>query len=128
MFAENEVPSRIPQRKNVAYVVNTHPNNMPGQHWVAFYFAKDTVFYFDSYGRDICYKSFLKFALKRKTNQIVRYRQRLQGSGKTCGEYCMYFILAMQGHVDMKVFGSAANVNDRVVKRIVRKEFSIVKK
>ena len=50
VFARNKIPD-IPKDKTVAYIVNTDPALKPGQHWVAFYITKKTVYsLFDSYG------------------------------------------------------------------------------
>ena len=44
----------LPEKKPLdmkAYIVNTDISTDPGEHWVAIYFRRDQVIYFDSYGR-----------------------------------------------------------------------------
>jgi len=121
VFARDRASITKKKEKNVAFIVNTDPSTKSGEHWVAFYFTPEEVFYFDSYGNPPQHKRFATLMKKRKKASF--FHQRLQGSGETCGEYCLYFILAMQGHANMKVFGNELNSNDRYVKKFVHREF-----
>lgn len=120
VFARNRVP-RIPKRKRIAYVVNTDPAHMPGQHWVAFYMDDDTVYYFDPYGLPPI--GFERIMQSRKKQLF--FKRRLQGQGKMCGQYCLYFILSMQTHRSFQLFGDDLNANDRIVEQFVRHHFHI---
>jgi hypothetical protein len=121
VFAQDEVQASIPKRKNVAFIINTDPSTESGEHWVVFYFTREEVYYFDSYGNPPEHKRFLKLIKKRKKASF--FHKRVQGRGTMCGEYCLYFILAMQGHANMKVFGNELNFNDRYVRKYVHREF-----
>lgn len=120
VFARNKVP-HIPKKMTAAYVVNTHPHHKPGEHWVVFYYTPSCLYYFDSYGLPA--KGFTKLLRARK--KIKYFNKRLQGSGSTCGHYCLYFILTRNSSLSLNTFGSDGDVNDRIVKRLVENHFQI---
>ena len=120
VFARNRVPKRIPA-KTVAYIVNTDPDHKPGQHWIALYITKETVYYFDPYG--LPPQGFHRVRKWRKRMQY--FKQRLQGRGRMCGHYCLYFILSTQMNLSFNVFGSDLNANDRLVYRLVKRHLPI---
>ena len=120
VFARDKLPVK-PPTKETSYIVNTHPSSKPGQHWVAFFITEDTVYFFDSYGiPPVGFERVIKW---RKN--YVYNRKRLQGIGRMCGHYCLYFILAMQTHHTFRIFSDDYNTNDRVVKRFVEKRFDV---
>ena len=121
VFARDKLP-RIPRQKTIAYVVNTDPAHRPGQHWVAFYLNKDTVYFFDPYGlKPVGFRHIMS---TRKNK--VYFNKRLQGQGQTCGHYCLYFILAMRTKQSFNIFGDDFNANDRNVQLFVNKNFRII--
>ena len=120
VFARDKIP--IPPRgRRLAYIVNTDPSHKPGQHWVAFFITRDTVYYFDPYG--LPPRGFKNVLHCRK--QHVYYGKRLQGIGNVCGHYCLYFILSMQTKHSFNVFSDDLNTNDHIVKRFVEKRFDV---
>ena len=74
-----------------AYIVNTDNSNLPGQHWVSFFFEnkKKKAEYFDSYGLLPIRRTFLEIL-----PQTFKYSSHMiQGlESITCGEYCIYFL------------------------------------
>ena len=120
VFARNKIPD-IPKDKTVAYIVNTDPAHKPGQHWVAFYITKKTVYYFDSYG--LPPKGFRKVMNTRPRKKY--FLRRLQGSGYMCGNYCLYFILSRLLRLNFQGFGSDLDANDRFVKLFTEKNFHL---
>ena len=122
VFASNTLP-RIPRRKRVALIVNTDPAHKPGQHWCAFYFTPNCVYFFDSYGRPPGTKSFCKLMRCRKYKRV--FGRRLQGRGRVCGYYCMYFVLAMVRNMDFSCFGDDLDANDRIVRQFVTEHFPV---
>jgi hypothetical protein len=60
----------------------------------------------------------------RKCKRV--FGRRIQGNGKVCGYYCMYFILAMIYNRDFSCFGDDLNTNDRMVRKFVRKTFPLI--
>lgn len=121
VYAWNRLPTRVPENRTVAFVVNTDPAHKPGQHWVVFYIKKDTIYYFDPYG--IPPVRFHKIFCCRKN--VKYFGQRLQGLGRMCGHYCIYFVLSTQTSHTFDIFGSDLNANDRIVKRFVEDNFCV---
>ena len=93
VYPSDRLPHIIPKNKTLALIANTDPSHKPGQHWVAFFFTKSTVYFFDSYGRSPAKSPFRRLMKYRKHKRV--FERRLQGDGRTCGYYCLYFILAM---------------------------------
>ena len=111
---------KIPKNKIFSVIFNTDPSGKPGEHWVAFHITRNTVFYFDSYG--LPPKGFAK--ILRSRPKVKYFARRLQGNGKECGHYCLFFLLNMcQGKNSFPMFGKDFNANDRIVKRYVEKHF-----
>lgn len=122
VFASNRLPRRIPKNVTLAYIANTDPAHKPGQHWVAIFYTKTCVYYFDSYGRGPTTPNFKRMMYFRKYRKV--FGRRIQGDGKECGYYCLYFILAMVYNKDFSCFGDDFNANDRLVRKLVKKYFS----
>ena len=70
VYASDKLP-RIPKQKTLALIANTDPSHKPGQHWVAVFFNKTTVYYFDSYGRSPTGTPFQKLMTYRKRKKNV---------------------------------------------------------
>ena len=123
VYASDKLP-RIPKQKTLALIANTDPSHKPGQHWVAVFFNKTTVYYFDSYGRSPTGTPFQKLMTYRKRKKM--FGRRIQGDGRVCGYYCLYFILTMLHQCTFACFGDNLNANDRYVLQFVKKHFSIL--
>ena len=70
----------LPEKKPLdmkAYIVNTDISTDPGEHWVAFYFRRDQVIYFDSYGRPPEEQYVLPF-LERNSTGWIHNTENLQ--------------------------------------------------
>ena len=120
VFARNRIPT-FPKNERLSFVVNTDPAHKPGKHWLAFYVNEDTVYYFDSYG--LVPKGFKKILTSRKNKKY--FNRRLQGNGKECGHYCIFFLLQMCQHerLLLNMFSNDLNANDRIVKRFIQERF-----
>lgn len=74
------------------YVYNTDEAHQPGRHWVAQYREGSSVRHFDSYGLPPF--GAMRERMERDDCRRYVYRAvRLQGSGATCGHYCLYYAL-----------------------------------
>ena len=52
VFALNRIPIQpVPVNKNVKFIINLDPDDLPGSHWVAVRRTEGRGFYFDSFGR-----------------------------------------------------------------------------
>lgn len=125
VYASDMLPKYIPKRKARLIVANTDPSQRPGKHWVAYYFTPgDTVYYFDPTGHEP-YNSALRRLLKHRPKQRI-FGRRIQGIDRTCGYYCLYFILAMVRGYNFTIFGDDLAANDRLVRRWVKRNFNIM--
>jgi len=77
------------------------------------------MYYFDPYRTSP--NGFKRILRSRKCK---RYFERLiQGTGRMCGHYCLYFILATQTHQSSCIFGSDLDTNGRIVKQFLETHF-----
>ena len=87
------------------HIVNT------GNHWIAIYVTKDTVEFFDSFGRKPLYMK-CKFDFKEK--RVIVYSKRLQDNQSlVCGLYCLGFVYFRLKLNDLQSFFVIFN-NDRI--------------
>jgi len=85
------------------YVINTHPSDKPGEHWLALYNKPDEAVFFDSYGLPLDTYRPIQRTLSDK--KIVSDTTRLQDLGNdVCGDYCVVFCMAMARDVALNVF------------------------
>ena len=77
-----------------AFIINTQPITMKGEHWLAFYFdANQNGEFFDSYGNHPKIFGLEKYLLQNSRKWTYN-SIRLQGDNSaTCGQYSVYFIL-----------------------------------
>ena len=86
-----------------AFVVNTDPSYLPGQHWLVLFFdEKGHCDFFDSFGNHHGYFGFVEYL-----NTVARgwsyNKQKLQHNlNNTCGNYCIFFILLRCRNFKMK--------------------------
>ena len=113
------IPKSLPATS--AIIVNTHPSEKSGQHWVAYFFTPSQVFYFDSYGLPPL-KRELKLPMKMRKSKTY-FKRRLQGHSRVCGHYCLYFILAMIKGWTFKQFTHELHKNDITVKKLVARHY-----
>ena len=74
-------------------ICNTDPSNLPGKHWLLFFFQNDTVDYYDSLGNNLEYygKEFTDF-VKKFAKFYEKAEVRTQPLNTSlCGYYCLYF-------------------------------------
>lgn len=99
VYAVDDLPRKPRYRKPCAYIANTDPKSEPGTHWVAFYFGKIGVDYFDSSGRYPLpeFQHFMgTWNYKRNAHQI----QSLMTS--TCGQHCIFYIWKRSQGLEME--------------------------
>jgi hypothetical protein len=89
VFAANEVPTCLPTFP-CCFIVNTDPNNKPGEHWIACYCESAYLLeFFDSYGLSpVLYQSI------RLPTMNVWYNPRCfqSMSSNACGYYSIYYV------------------------------------
>ena len=128
VVAADRLPTSVNQRG--AYVVNTDPHYLPGQHWVVLHFTSDHVVYFDPMGTPIAkhvldqLRSSGTFSEKTLQHVVTR---RIQGLRHTCGFYCAYYILCLAnpGLYKLDIFSDNLDFNDRLVCNLFIRMFPI---
>ena len=75
-----------------AYIVNTDPSHLPGQHWIAiFVSANGSMEIFDPLGYPPRHYPFLKTYLRGKNFTHNTKRWQLSGTS-TCGQHCLFYL------------------------------------
>ena len=128
VVAANHLPSPAHQRG--VYVVNTHPHDLPGEHWVALHYTPRSLTYFDSYGLPTHPRILrhLRHTDALRGRKLFYHGTRLQGVRQTCGLYCIYYVLTLciDNHT-MDMFNTDLDANDRIVHTLVRRMFLLNK-
>lgn len=95
VFPSDCLPKKIKKSNSDSFVIaNTHDKTKSGEHWVGFYFPKNSTKgeYFDSFGQKPVNKSFIKF-LKRNSKSFKYNKQQLQSDfSTTCGQWCCLYM------------------------------------
>ena len=88
VFSRDELPHSF-TRYPSAYVANTDPSSLPGQHWVAFFHLSPThLEFFDSYG---CPPDDYHFPIPPTITQIDINSHQIQSDNSSdCGQYCIF--------------------------------------
>lgn len=106
-YAADTLPRHI-SKLPALLVVNSRPNNHPGEHWLAIAIDKDAVGeYFDSYGRPPVVKSHEDF-LHRNCRRWRYNHTLLQDIGSdVCGQYCVTYLIHKAHHISAADFVKA---------------------
>jgi hypothetical protein len=114
------------KKKPKLIICNTDPSYREGEHWVLFFFDKNTVDFFDPLGKSISYygQNFIIF-IKRFAKYYEINKRRVQPLySSLCGQYCLYYaFLRCKGfkmNFIMKSFPTYF-----LVSKYVRNKFSI---
>jgi len=81
------------EEKPSLIICNTDPSNKPGEHWILFFFSKNSVDFYDSLGREITYYGnvFIDF-VKNFAYDCKQCTDRTQPiKSDLCGQYCLYY-------------------------------------
>ena len=116
----------MPGKNEYSFVSNTDSHDKPGEHWNSWVVNKDTVHFFDSFGRDIRDPTlpdyYRDFAIG--FNRVVCNTQQIQHfQSITCGYFCVHFIYIISLGMNLKHFLSDYSQdlksNDAIVYDIV---------
>jgi hypothetical protein len=83
------------KKKPIAIIVNTHPSDKPGEHWVTIIISRNGIGeYFDSFGLPPLHAEFVKYLDKNcekgwRFNPIPLQNQ----NSTTCGHYCVLYVI-----------------------------------
>lgn len=99
-YAVDKLPYNVP-KKPAAFVINTDPSTLPGQHWVAaIVLPNGKCEYFDSFGFPPLNGEIYDFLTQYAPNGLSYNSRTLQSAtSETCGKYCILFIkMRCNGH------------------------------
>lgn len=127
---------RLPINRNTqftAYVVNSDPAHLSGQHWLSVCTNGKWGEFFDSFGRrpqrEIC-----TFFKKRGIRNWERNRHRYQSLNSTlCGGYCIRYILARFRRQQIRMINLLSPIfqplsyarNDVYIQKFLRKRYKL---
>jgi hypothetical protein len=87
--------------------LNTHPNNKPGEHWLAFFFNSNTgkLEYFDSFGFPISVYENVHAAMSSCDLLLICVRVNTLGmiqstTSTVCGHFCIAELYCRSKHID----------------------------
>ena len=124
-FCSNRIPS--PSKFPAAIIINEDRCGKKGTHWVALYIKKkDTVVYFDSYGKEPIPK--IKEYLNKFTHIAINYNPFQSIFSQNCGYYCIYFVISMSQGMTFKTILytlSSKSNPDSFVYHFVKNNFPI---
>ena len=92
---------------NYCFILNTHPNNKPGEHWLAFFFNSNTgkLEYFDSFGFPISVYENVHAAMSSCDLFPICVRVNTLGmiqstTSTVCGHFCIAELYWRSKHID----------------------------
>lgn len=107
------------QNKPCVIISNTEPRNMPGRHWIAFFYNPGKVIeFFDSFGKEpLYYNSDFELFLSKYSNIYSLSTKQIQNdNSNVCGLYCiLYYYSKLQKepfYEFINIFGNNTNAND----------------
>ena len=121
VYASDKLPETV-DRYPSAYVANVDRSNMPGSHWIAFWFASPSHGeFFDSLGqRPETYTfSFVSFLARNSSKWTCNHRTVQSAFSNVCGHICIYYIFYRCRIMSMStIICTIYNMSGRVVSDI----------
>lgn len=103
-WPSNHIPKPLPKRDQ-GFIVNTHPCQKEGEHWIAIAILKDgTGEYFDSFGRKISVPEIQNYMNVNCSRYHISNRMIQHPISTSCGVYCVDFIQHRSRGRDMNSF------------------------
>lgn len=129
VFASNEI-SYIQLQPSTGFIANTDVKQLPGKHWVAFYYNENKVLeIFDSFGYTLSQLSVYFNELMSRYTFTSANKMQLQ-SEKTlvCGQYCLFYLMSRSRGISMEqikdVFSDRYYLNDQFVYDFINERFN----
>ena len=130
VLACDQLPTHLIHNKPAAFIINTDPISLPGQHWVSLFRNSIGEFtYFDSFGIRPLNSEILRF-IENNSNRPFLYNSRVLQDirSDTCGLYAIYFIMIKARGGSLQRFllpfqttGRKQYINDRIIKRLTHR-------
>ena len=95
VFAINTLPRYVTIYPS-AFIVNTEPMPLPGEHWILIIiYSKQNAIFFDSFGRPPSYYGFDGF-LNRNSSHVQYINEQLQAKNSNyCGFYVLFVLIML---------------------------------
>lgn len=125
VHSADTLPKCARKQKPCAYIANTDISSGEGEHWVCFYFPKNSIpEYFDSYG-SMPRKSFEEFLNGRYIKNVKFIQHPLS---TVCGQYTIFYIyhrcLGYSIFDIINMFDETDNLgNDKIVNNFIKRKF-----
>lgn len=92
VYSRDRLPSSI-DIKPCAFIVNTHPSTMPGEHWLAIHFdSKGHAEFFDPYGKAPINFDLEHFLQTTSTSWSFNNKQIQAPLSLMCGPICLFYL------------------------------------
>ena len=131
VYPSDKLPETV-DRYPKAYVANVDRSNMPGSHWIAFWFDSPSHGeFFDSLGQspETYSFSFVSFLTNNCSKWTCNERILQSPFSSVCGHFCIYYIFFRCRNISMStiVYKFTRNLeqNDQLVAAFVRKFFHV---
>lgn len=129
VFPADRLPQKITNFPS-ALVVNTDPHQLPGSHWVAFYFTdKKEGEFMDSYGHSpgFYHPAFEQFLKRNSTRWTYNHTSLQHPLSDVCGQYAIFYVLHRSRQVNpnkiINMFGRDKAHNDFLVRRFIHRRY-----
>ena len=129
-FPYDEIPAKPNSGETFSVILNTDPNDRPGDHWIALIYKAPYYYFCDSYGRspgDWTFPPDFTSTVKNfigKNSYKTNTKLLQQLTSNACGDYCVYFIqeMAKKSFTQvLSIFSTNSKSNDRLVFDYVKK-------
>lgn len=116
----------LPKHKTCfrSFIVNLDSKVLPGSHWIAIYFHKNTAYFFDSYGRPPRNRHITSF-MKQNSSTIKYNSKCFQDDVSTsCGSFCLYYLYQSIRNKTLKDLDTKnKKKNEQFIKVFVKRRF-----
>ena len=125
VFAIDILPIKLVKRPT-CFILNTEKSTENGSHWIALYLpSRGPIEYFDSFGVKPINNEIYEFINLNGKHYIYNGKQIQHNTSKTCGKYCVIFILfrnkGLTYNKFLNMFSNNTNYNETLIKTLFDK-------
>lgn len=104
VYACDDIPSSLRNKKTFSIIVNLSKSHEPGTHWVAIFKDKDRLIYYDPIGFPLVNKYIKDFLQSFKQNWEYNLFEYQCIQSKLCGFFVILFVLLMEQNMTFTKF------------------------